>query len=606
MGLSIHLLGPPRLERGGEAVEGPRGNKAWGLLAYLIRARVAPSRERLATLLFPEADDPLGALRWTLSALRRRLGEGVELGGDPVRLELPKGTAVDLDILSRGSWSEAVALPGLGLELLDGLVFRSCPGFELWLESERRHVAGTAGAVLHQGALALLARGEAQGAAQHAAELVRLNPYDENAQVLLVRCLRAAGDARAAARRVRECTDLFKRELGVDPSPALRAAASASERPSAGRLPGRPTVLAQVEAGEAALGAGAVEAGVQHMRAAVAAARDTEELDLLAVALVALGGALVHSARGNDEEGAAALHEGTTLAEEVGRDDVAAIGWREISWVQFLRAHYERAEQSVLRTRELAGGRNLELAWADLIQGACRHDVGDHAAAGELLRSALERSEREPSGQPLGQALTFLGRFHLLRGEVEDAIHLLDRALGEAEARGMTAFVPWPESFRGEADLVLEDVDSAEARFEHAFALGCQVGDACWESIGLRGLGLVAAARGDVPRALDLLVDAPKLCRRLPDTYLWIEVYGLDALCSVAAAHGAESTPRWIDELETVAARRGIRELVLHATAYRCRLGEPGACSAARSLAAQIDNPALASLLSGAELRSLA
>ena len=597
MGLSIHLLGPPRLERGGTAVEAPRGHKAWGLLAYLVRARVPPSRERLASLLFPEADDPLRALRWTLSTLRRRLGEHAELGGDPVRLKLPPGTFVDVEVLSRGSWSEGVALPGLDHELLDGLAFRSSPGFQLWLESERRHVAGMTSAVLHQAALALLARGEALGAARHAAELVRLNPYEENAHVLLVRCLRAAGDAQAVVQQVEACTDLFRRELGINPSPALRAAAVASEVPGAARVPGRATVLAQVEAGEAALAAGAVEAGVQHMRAAVAAARNTEHRELLARALVALGGALVHSARGNDEEGAAALHEGTTLAEQVGRDDVAAMGWREISWVQFLRAHYERAEESLTRTREFAAGRDEQLAWVDLIHGACRHDIGDHAAAGELLRSALERSERLPSGQPLCQALTLLGRFHLLRGELEDAIHLLDRALDEATARGMTAFVPWPEAFRGELDLALEDADSAEARFEHAFALGCQVGDACWESIALRGLGLAAAARGDVPRALDLLVDAPKLCRRLPDTYLWIEVYGLDALCSVAVEHGAESTSQWIDELETVTARRGIRELLLRATVYRSRLGEPGALDAARSLAAQIDNPALGGLL---------
>ena len=78
MGLTIHLLGPPRMERDGVAVEPPRGHKPWGLLAYLVRSRVAPSRERLASLLFPEADDPLGALRWTLSALRRVLGQNLE------------------------------------------------------------------------------------------------------------------------------------------------------------------------------------------------------------------------------------------------------------------------------------------------------------------------------------------------------------------------------------------------------------------------------------------------------------------------------------------------------------------------------------------------
>ncbi len=268
--------------------------------------------------------------------------------------------------------------------------------------------------------------------------------------------------------------------------------------------------------------------------------------------------------------------------------------------MQFLRAQYDRAEESLTRTAELAGGATEELAWVDVTRGAARTDTGDYAAAGELLRLGVERSRKLPSAQPLAQALTMLGRYHLLRGETEDALHVLDEALDEVEARGATAFVSWPESFRGELDLALGDLDAAEARFEHAFALGCQVGDACWESIGLRGLGLVAAERGDVPRALELLAEAPKRCRRLPDTYLWIEAYALDALCAVAVEHRAEGALRWIDELEEMTARRGMRELLLRATIYRARLGEPGAIEAARSLAAQIENPALDDLFSPA------
>jgi DNA-binding SARP family transcriptional activator len=601
VGLSIHLLGPPRISRAGVRVEDPRGHKAWGLLTYLLRCTVPPSRERVASLLFSEADDPLGALRWTLSTLRRRLGDGADLGGDPLRLTLPPGTFVDVDVLTRGSWMESVALPGLGHALLERVAFRNCPGFDMWLDSERRHIAGATSAVIHEAALALLGRGEASAAAHHASELVRLNPYEENAHVLLVRCLRVAGHPEAAARHVDACTELFRRELNVEPSAALRSAVATPAVAPAARVSGRATVRAQVEAGEAALAAGAVEAGLLRLRGAVAAARGVGDSELLSTALVTLGGALVHSARGTDEEGAAALHEGTTLAEEVGRPDVAATGWREIGWVQFLRAHYERAEESLNRTAELAIGNDEELAWVDVIRGACRHDVGNYASAGELLRSALARAERLGSGQPLGQALTLLGRFHLMRREIEDAVHHLDRALVEANGRGMTAFLPWPESFRGELDLLLGDVASAQARFEHAFALGCEVGDPCWESMGLRGLGRVAAARGDLPRALELLVDAPKLCRRLPDTYLWIEAYGLDALCEVAVEHRAAGVGRWIDEFETTVARRGIRELLLRANVYRARLGEPSALDVARAFAAEVDNPALDELFESAE-----
>ena len=49
--------------------------------------------------------------------------------------------------------------------------------------------------------------------------------------------------------------------------------------------------------------------------------------------------------------------------------------------------------------------------------------------------------------------------------------------------------------------------------------------------------------------------------------------------------------------LEAVTARRGIRELLLRATLYRARLGEPRALELARSIAAQIENPALHELI---------
>ena len=196
--LRIQLLGAPTVQRGGFEVEAPPGRKHWGLLTYLVRTEVPSSRERLSALLFPEADDPLGALRSALSALRRQLGPHAEVGGNPVRLALQNGAFVDVEILGKGSWLEAVSLPGLGHDLLDGMAFRSSPVFEDWLDNERRRVAGTTAAVMHEAALALLARGDVDAARSHAAHLVRLNPYDENAHVLLVRCLRASGDADAA------------------------------------------------------------------------------------------------------------------------------------------------------------------------------------------------------------------------------------------------------------------------------------------------------------------------------------------------------------------------------------------------------------------------
>src|SRR4051812_21200604 len=287
--LEIHLLGQPRVARDGEAAPNPRGHKAWGLLAYLLRTDRAPSRAELVSLLFGEADDPLAALRWNLSALRRLLGDAI-LEGDPLRLSLPRGTFVDVDTLICGSWSDAVRLPGIELELLDGMSFSSSPAFDIWLLTERRHLGATAEAVLREAALARLGAGDARAATALAARLVALNPLDENFQTLLVRSLAASGDGLAAARQVMSCTELFRRELGIEPSPALAAATqTATASPTAGPLKGAAAARAQLEAGQAAIKAGAVDAGLQCLRRAVVDARDAGDAGLQTGALVALG-----------------------------------------------------------------------------------------------------------------------------------------------------------------------------------------------------------------------------------------------------------------------------------------------------------------------------
>ncbi|HXV96226.1 MAG TPA: hypothetical protein VD695_06735, partial [Gaiellaceae bacterium] len=422
----------------------------------------------------------------------------------------------------------------------------------------------------------------------------------------LVRCLRAAGDPEAARRQVSVCGELFRRELGVEPSAALSAAAEAPLPSDGARASGPAAVRVLIEAGAAAVAAGAADAGVARLRAAVAAARHQDDAELLAGALVALGSALVHSRRGSDEEGAAALQEGSVLAERSGRRDLAATGRRELGWIQVLRGRYDRAETTLARASRLADGNEDELGRIELAFGSCRSDVGDYAAAARLLESAVARLRRADAAEPLALAQSMLARLHLLRGDLEPATALLDETLELVDTRGLISFRSWPESFRAEIDLLRGDLDAAERGFEHAFALGCEVGDPCWESIAARGRGLVAVERGEVARGLELLVTAPRLCRRLPDTYLWIEAYGLDALCAVGLRHGADAAPRWVSELEAIAARRDLRELLARACVYRARLGEPGALVAARSLAAEVDNPVLADLVASAEADAVA
>jgi DNA-binding SARP family transcriptional activator len=591
MGLSIHLLGVPRVERDGSALPSPRGHKVWGLLAYLLRCEQRVSRQQLAGLLFEDAEDPLGALRWTLSELRRLLGvDG--LRGNELSLTRDTLTHVDIDVVLRGAWSEATEVIGLDRELLEGMNFAASPSFAVWLAGERRHLQAAAEAVLHEGTLALLARGEAAAAADLAGRLVRRNPLDEGAQALLVRCLAAAGDGMGAARQAAACRALFERELGVLPGPALDAAlrtvtAAAVARPATGRA----AAIAQMQAGEAAIGAGALDAGLQCLRQSIVEADATGDATLRARTRIALGSALVHAARGCDDEGATSLHEALAF----GHDDApscAAAASRELGYVEFLRGRYDRALLWLRRASLMAGDDVMEQARIAIVHGAVLSDTAHYGTAIEMLRGAASLVCKRGDLRQESYALAMEGRVLLLQGEFDAAGSTLDRAVALAQQCWM-AFTPWPNSLRGEVDLLRGDVKAAAARFEQAFALGCQLGDPCWEGIAGRGLGRVALARGDAGRAVEILVDATARCMRLPDAYLWGKGYALDVLCGLGVTHALPQASAWIDDLQQVAARGGMRELSVRSHLHRAALGDVPSASAARVLARDIDNPAL-------------
>ena len=117
MTTTVRLLGRPEITTDGHRVS-VRGQKSWALLALLALSNRPISRQRVATMLFDRADDPLGALRWTLAQLRRSLGGSAELGGDPLELRRTPEVVIDVDVLANGTWVEALALPGLGETLL--------------------------------------------------------------------------------------------------------------------------------------------------------------------------------------------------------------------------------------------------------------------------------------------------------------------------------------------------------------------------------------------------------------------------------------------------------------------------------------------------------
>ena len=501
MPLAIHLLGRPSLNP--DVADGYRlrSRKSWGLLAYLILREHPPSRAQLASLLFAEADDPLRALRWSLSEIRRGLGDGASIEGDPVVLQLPADAMVDVEVVTRGAWADAVALPGLGEGLLEGMAIQDAAGFEAWLLSEQRHVAAATEAILHEAALATMSQGDLRAATDHAVRLVGLNPLDENHQALLIRLYRMAGDDAAATSQHAACTKLFADELGVAPGPAVDTALrqpTQSDEPVGDDA----SIEAVLEAGAAAVSAGAVEVGVHSLRSAVALADRADAGRLRITSRLALGEALIHSLRGQDEEGTAILHLATEVALAIDEPVLAAEAEVELGYVDFLRARYDRAERFFTAALAEAGDVPALQAKATGFLGSVASDRADYPLALGLLQESVDMARAAGDVRREAYVETMLGRLHLLRLELDLAAELLDDAIARSEGDRWLSFLPWPQAMRGEVDVARGDTAAGAKVLTQAFARSCQLGDPCWEGTAARALALVAEADGDADAGL--------------------------------------------------------------------------------------------------------
>src|SRR5215204_2700891 len=590
--LVITLLGAPQVERNGELVTAPRGRKCWALLAYLLlRERPVP-RLALAELLFPDADDPLRALRWTLVELRRALGGSEVLHGDPLQLALPPGTQVD--VLALTGEGASVSL-GQG-ELLEGSDFSATPAFDSWLRVERRMLAGIYEQLIHNEALSRLAEGETGEAARLAALCVTRDPLDENHQELLVRCLAANGDERGALRQAEGCVKLFREQLGREPGPALREAARvgvALTPPAGGDAA---AAQAQLDAGHAAIAAGAVEPGIDCLRLSCAEAEASGDTALHARCLVALGTALAHSVRGRDGEAAASLRAALTVAGDSPERETVVSACRELGFVESQAGRVSSAGRWLARATELAST-DEEQCSVLAVRALTLSDRAHYEAALRLADESTQRALQYGDRRSAAYSLSLAGRVHLLRADMGRAQATLWRCLTHVTATGWVGLRPWAEIMLAEVEFMTGRLDTARARLETAYDLACRIGDPCWEGMGARANGLLHQASGDLELAGEWFAEARRRSSRVSDRYVWVYAHSLDAAAGVAIELGDPEAHELVSELTELAARSGMRELVVRGRAHAGRLGEPGALEAARLLAADIDNPALANLL---------
>ncbi len=595
--LAIHLLGPPRLERDGEVVPPPRGLKAWAVLAYLVLAERPVPRARLAALLFADADDPLGALRWTLAQLRRALGLPDALRGDPLTADLAPGTVVD--VLELGTATDGAVTGAPRGELLEGVEANAGAVFDAWLLVERLRLVSLAQAALRDAAHAALAAGDPLTAAGLAAQSLEADEFDEDTHELLVRSLARAGQVGAARDHAGACVTLFRRELGRDPDPRVRHAAGDVVPALPDRGGDRTAAEDQLAAGRAALDAGAVEPGLACLRLACAEARAVGDPALLTQVLAVLGAALVHAVRGRDEEGAAVLHEALALAEARGDRPLAAKVCRELGFVDVQAGRAGSAGHWLLRAGTFADADDERAAILG-IRGMALSDRAHYASAEQLLQESVACARRAGDARQAAWSLAILGRAHLLCGRMEAAIDVLDESLRLIADERWIAMQPFPEALRAEVAMTQGETDLATGLLDHAFSLGCRLGDPCWEAMAARSRGLLLRAAGDGDAAIATLHDAVTRAARVADPYVWIRAYCLDALVETAIDHGAPEAPDLAEELGHVAARGDMRELVVRAALHHGRLGDPNAVSTARLLGDGIDNPRLQAALAAA------
>ncbi len=545
--MQIRLLGRPELvgDGGDLAV---RGRQPWAVLARVLLADRPLSRRQLAQELFPETVDPLGALRWCLASLRRALGAEV-LTGDPIAANLPEGVRVDALRIEAAEFD-----PLCAGELLQDSAPEVCgPEFETWLLVERARLATRVAERLRRDTIEALALGQAARALQLARHAVQRDPFDEGAHLHLVRALVLSGHAEAALAHAERTEAQFLAELGTPPVVALRLAA----RPKA---PGAaaPAVQARtlLQAGTAALKAGAVETGLDCLRRASAAAEAALDPKLEAESLAELGTALIHSICGHDEEGMLHLRRAEEMALQHQSRAIACNAVLEQSYSEALAGRRPLAEAMTARALDLADGDPLLLASVHAFAGFNLADWGRHGAADAAHDAAIRAARQSGAARREAWALG-LGAWGKLRAGQADAAADWARASLDLCGRiEWLSFRPWPEAIVAEADLALgADPLPVLEGLQGTFAMATHLDDSCWIAAALRAMAAAQEILGRRAQALTTLAQADRAFAGSRDPYVALEVEILRDRTRLTLDDDPEAGAPLLQDLLTMAIR---------------------------------------------------
>lgn len=537
MQLDITLLGERTL-----ALDGRRralaGAKTWALLGRVV---IGPpiTRRELATFLWPEANDPRAACRWTILQVRRALEPAATFidVDDGLRLTALDGATVVVDVLMLHEGRTSIdELGTIGDLLLEGIDPRDAPEFEDWLRRERTRAVSALGATLRWSA-AVAATTDTGTAIALARRAIVLDPFDDSGHEVLVSLLVAEGARADAEAHVRLVERRYRDDLGIDMPHVIRR--GLDRVPVAGPGVSTPaTAEALLEVARSRAESGDYHGAIDVSRRAAISAASWPGLE--AQALLLLGGILVHSVRGRDSEAVGLLQRALRLSLSAGDEVAAAEAERELAYIGLLAASYGAAEGLLHRSiaRSEAAADDIGAARARVILGACQSDRAAYGGAAATLEQAIATLHAFGDRWE-AFALSVLARVRLLTGGYLEARMLGEAAVTRCRESGWLSLAPWPMVIAAEAALCLDADLDHDAAFDHAYALSCELGDPCWEAVALRGKALVARAAGRDEAAEKYLRAGLDRARSVPDFYVWVQASLLTDLVELEGGRDA-------------------------------------------------------------------
>ena len=236
-GLLVWLLGPPRIDYEGTAIEVGR-RKAVALLVYLVMTRQNHHRDELATLFWPASSQSRarGNLRRVLSDLNQALDAScLDGAGETVGLKQDIELWLDIDHFrdrlaachSHNHPPAEVCSACLSLlteaaalyrhDFLAGFTLRNSPEFDEWQFYQAERLRQELAAALERLVRGHSVQGAYETAIGYAQRWLALDPLHEPVQRWLMQLYAHTGQRAKALRQYAECERLLKEELGLPP-----------------------------------------------------------------------------------------------------------------------------------------------------------------------------------------------------------------------------------------------------------------------------------------------------------------------------------------------------------------------------------------------------